>query len=157
MEEKYNLLFVCMGNICRSPAAEGIMEKIIREAGLTDKIKVGSAGTYGGHAGEEADPRMKKTAKERGYHLTSRSRKITMDDFTNFDMILVMDDNNYDIVYNMAPDIDSAKKIRRMTEFCRNIKTDHVPDPYYGGINGFNNVLDILEDACYGLLETIKS
>ncbi|MCD7962134.1 MAG: low molecular weight phosphotyrosine protein phosphatase [Rikenellaceae bacterium] len=150
--KKYKILFVCLGNICRSPAAEGIMNKIIEERGVKNSFVTDSAGTYGGHAGEKADSRMRKTAEERGYNLSSRSRKIQSDDFNEFDIILAMDDNNYYDLQEIAPDVDSMKKIRRMTDFCSNTDATHVPDPYYGGINGFNNVLDILEDACTGLI-----
>ena len=150
------LLFVCLGNICRSPAAEGVMQHYIAQAGLTERITVDSAGTYGGHAGSLPDPRMRKAAEKRGYLLTSRSRKITYSDFDRFDLIIVMDDSNYDDVYRLAPTMEAASKIRRMADFCQSVKCDHVPDPYYGGTNGCEWVLDILEDACNGLLKELK-
>lgn len=155
MKDKIKLLFVCLGNICRSPAAEGIMKKLTDNRGLADSVRVDSAGTYGGHAGEPADQRMRMAASKRGYDLTSISRKIRMDDFFNFDMIIVMDDDNYENVSRLAPDIESLDKIHRMTDFCRKHDVPYVPDPYYGGSRGFENVLDILEDACTGLLDEI--
>lgn len=155
MADKTKILFVCLGNICRSPAAEGIMQHIVDKRGMSGRIEVDSAGTYGGHAGEPADRRMREAARARGYDLTSRSRKIRMDDFFDFDMIIVMDDSNYDDVHSLAPDIGSTEKIHRMTDLCKTHKVTYVPDPYYGGRNGFENVLDILEDACGRLLEKI--
>ncbi len=151
------LLFVCLGNICRSPAAEGIMQSIVAGEGLQDEIEVDSAGTYGGHAGERADARMRQAASKRGYDLTSRSRRMEETDFDRFDMIVVMDDSNYERVHRMAPSPEAARKIYRMTEFCRRHPgADHIPDPYYEGAQGFERVLDLLEDACGGLLEFIK-
>ena len=155
MEKKYRLLFVCLGNICRSPAAEGIMRRLTERAGLADRFELDSAGTYGGHAGDLPDPRMRSAAAARGYRLTHRSRRITDDDFDRFDRILVMDDANYERVCRLAPDRESIGKIYRMTEFCRTSKADHVPDPYYEGHEGFEIVLDLLEDACGGLLEEL--
>lgn len=152
----YKILFVCMGNICRSPTAEGIMNHLIEEEGLQAFIQTDSAGTYGGHAGELPDTRMRQHASRRGYHLTHRSRRITLEDFELFDLILVMDDNNMDALQRMVLDIESARKVERMTDYCRQLNTDHVPDPYYGGSKGFENVMDILEDACAGLLQEVK-
>lgn len=156
MKEKKRLLFVCLGNICRSPAAEGIMEHLVKEAGLEDSFEIDSAGTYGGHSGDLPDSRMRAHASRRGYRLTSRSRKITTDDFYDNDLILAMDDSNYDRLRNLAPDPESVAKICRMTDYCRCLQVDHVPDPYYSGSEGFEQVLDILEDACRGLLEELK-
>ena len=155
-ERKYRILFVCLGNICRSPAAEEIMRQKIALAGLSDRISVDSAGTYGGHAGDLPDPRMRRAAATRGYCLSSRARRIVSDDFDRFDRIVVMDDTNYERVHRMAPDIASAEKIDRMTDFCLRYNADHVPDPYYEGAEGFENVLDLLEDACDGLLAEVR-
>lgn len=152
---KVRVLFVCLGNICRSPAAEGIMEQMVRHAGLSEMISVDSAGTYGGHAGEHADSRMRRAAAARGYNLTSLSRQIKTDDFDTSDMIIVMDDSNYERVSRLATDRESLHKIYRMTEFCTSHTYDHVPDPYYEGAQGFEIVLDLLEDACSGLLKEI--
>lgn len=158
MKEKtapYKLLFVCLGNICRSPAAEGVMKSLVGQAGQADRFEIDSAGTYGGHAGEGADARMQRAAAKRGYRLTSRSRRLRSEDFDRFDRILVMDDANYENVHRMAPDPESARKIYRMVEFCRHHDATYVPDPYYEGAEGFEIVLDLLEDACQGLYEDL--
>lgn len=149
------LLFVCLGNICRSPSAEGIMAKLVAEAGLQNRITIDSAGTYGGHAGELPDSRMRAHAARRGYNLTHRSRQIETSDFDRFDLILAMDNRNYDTLMRLAPDVESQAKIHRMTEYCRHLQADHIPDPYYEGASGFELVLDLLEDACGGLLEVL--
>lgn len=149
---KTRILFVCLGNICRSPMAEAIMAKLVKEAGLTEEIEVDSAGIIGYHQGEGSDPRMKMHAQRRGYNLTHISRKVRESDFNNFDLIISMDDSNYDKLMELAPTIEDEQKIKRMTYFCKTFVVDHVPDPYYGGAQGFENVIDILEDACNGLL-----
>lgn len=151
------LLFVCLGNICRSPAAHGIMEKLITERGLQDQIGVDSAGTYAGHRGELPDARMRAHAAQRGLQLTHRSRPVISSDFEVFDMILAMDDTNYFNLMQMAPDLDAQEKIFRMMQFSQHSDIDHVPDPYYGGSDGFEQVLDLLEDACNGLLDNLLS
>lgn len=157
MKEKYKILFVCLGNICRSPAAEGILKDRLQKAGLTENVEVDSAGTYGGHAGDLPDNRMRAHAARRGYALTHRSRQIVADDFEKFDLILGMDDSNISILQRLAPDPESLAKIRRTTDFCRKLPYDHIPDPYYSGSDGFELVLDILEDACNGLVEELKN
>ncbi len=156
MNDKKKLLFVCLGNICRSPSAEGIMKKIVKDAGLEDKIHIDSAGTSGWHEGELPDSRMRVHAKRRGYVLDSLSRPVRSDDFDKFDIILAMDDTNYHALKNRAPNIEAEQKIYRMTDFSKYLKHDYVPDPYYGGADGFDLVIDILEDACEGLLDAIK-
>lgn len=150
------ILFVCLGNICRSPAAEGVFKQMVEKHGYSDQFTIDSAGTYGGHAGSKADARMRTAASKRGYNLTSLSRKINSDDFDNFDMIIVMDDQNYERVHRLAPTVESYNKIYRMSEFCLKTKVTHVPDPYYEGVEGFEIVLDILEDGCENLLNNIK-
>lgn len=154
--EATSILFVCLGNICRSPAADGIMHKLVEEEGLDQIISIDSAGTYGGHAGDLPDARMRHHARRRGYELHHRSRKVKSDDFDEFDLILAMDDANYDNLFRLAPSPEARQKIHRMTDFCQKIPADHVPDPYYEGADGFERVLDILEDACSGLLSVIK-
>ena len=149
------ILFVCMGNICRSPAAEGIMKHKALERGLGDFFHIDSAGTYGYHEGELPDSRMRSHALRRGYNLNSHSRPIVYDDFRKFDLVIGMDDNNINNLKRMAPDIESQRKIRRMTDYCRHHPDNHVPDPYYGGASGFEHVLDLLEDACEGLLDEL--
>ena len=150
------ILFVCMGNICRSPAAEGIMHQKVQEQGLDDYYLIDSAGTYGYHEGELPDSRMRSHALRRGYNLTSRSRPIVYNDFETFDLIIGMDDNNINNLKRIAPDLESQQKIRRMTDYCRHHSDNHVPDPYYGGASGFEHVLDLLEDACEGLLDVLN-
>lgn len=158
MEKKYKILFVCLGNICRSPAAEGILQELLQRAKLSENIEVDSAGTYGGHAGELPDSRMRAHATRRGYKLTHRSRQIKWDDFEKFDLILGMDDTNISNLTTISPQSGIAwAKIRRTTDFCRKLPYDHIPDPYYSGSDGFELVLDILEDACNGLIEELKN
>lgn len=146
------ILFVCLGNICRSSSAEEIMRVLIKQAGLEQEIVVDSAGILSYHEGELPDSRMRMHAARRGYQLTHRSRPVRTLDFYEFDMLIGMDDRNIQDLMDRAPDLESEKKIHRMTDFCRTKLVDHVPDPYYGGASGFENVLDILEDACAGLL-----
>lgn len=148
---KNKILFVCLGNICRSPAAEGIMRAIVRAKGLEEQFEIDSAGTYGGHAGEKPDVRMRAAAAQRGYDLTHRSRRLCSDDFEHFDMVVAMDDSNYEDASRMAPDRESLDKLYRMVDFCKTHHVAYVPDPYYGGQRGFDDVLDILEDACGNL------
>lgn len=153
-----NILFVCLGNICRSPAAEGVMTALVQRAGLAGEIRCDSAGTIGYHAGEPADHRMRHSAAQRGYELTSISRKVDPEvDFEKFDLIVAMDDENLRDLRAMDRDQIYAGKMHKMTDFCRRSKASYVPDPYYGGAQGFENVLDILEDACGGLLEKLRN
>lgn len=153
---KRKILFVCLGNICRSPAAEGVLKAAAERKGLSDKIVVDSAGTYGGHAGQLPDSRMRSAAARRGYDLTHRARQITEEDFIDFDMIVVMDDMNYESVSRLAPERRYLDKLYRFAEFCgRHPQWSHVPDPYYEGREGFELVLDLLEDGCEGILEKI--
>lgn len=155
-KEKYKILFVCLGNICRSPMAETIMNKLIKENHLSNRIMVDSAGIIGFHAGEKADSRMRQHAYQRGYNITHISRPISISDFDDFDLILSMDESVYDSLLDKAPSIPHESKVVRMTDFCQ-IHTDatHVPDPYYGGASGFEHVIDLLEDSCIGLLKYI--
>ena len=129
---KTSILFVCLGNICRSPAAEGIMRSMVTERGLENDFEIDSAGTYAGHRGELPDSRMRLAAAARGYTLTHRSRKIREEDFDRFGMIVVMDDENYENVHRLAPSREAAQRIFRMTEFCRRHPDwSYIPDPYY--------------------------
>ena len=150
------LLFVCLGNICRSPSAEAVMNALIKKSGLEDKIYCDSAGTYGGHAGQPADSRMQSHAIKRGYNLTSISRALTYNDLKDFDLIIGMDSENISSIHFLDKKDIYSDKIVRMTDFCTKEKANYVPDPYYGGASGFEHVLDILEDACEGLLNMLK-
>jgi protein-tyrosine phosphatase len=155
---KKRILFVCLGNICRSPGAEAIMNELIKREGLEDEIYCDSAGIMDFHAGESSDTRMQFHAKKRGYNLNSISRPLDPNiDFDQFDMIIGMDDQNIRNLRSLARDQEDIKKIYLMTVFCRKQKYDRVPDPYYGGEKGFEVVLDILEDACAGLLDYLKN
>ncbi|MBF0649022.1 low molecular weight phosphotyrosine protein phosphatase [Dysgonomonas sp. GY75] len=154
--KEYKILFVCLGNICRSPAAEGILKRMVREQGLDDKISVDSAGTSGYHDGDLPDHRMRQHGARRGYKFDSRSRRFTSRDFDRFDIILAMDDSNYHNIMRLAPDLESEKKVYRMVDFSKRFGHDHIPDPYYSGADGFELVLDLLEDACEGLLDKLK-
>ena len=150
------ILFVCLGNICRSSSAEEVMRTFVKREGLEEKIEVDSAGILNYHQGELPDSRMRMHAYHRGYELTHRSRPVCTEDFLNFDLIIGMDDRNIQDLKDRAPSPEAEKKIRRMTDYCCTKLVDYVPDPYYGGAQGFETVLDILEDACEGLLEEIR-
>lgn len=147
------VLFICLGNICRSPAAHGILEHI---AG--SELEVESAGTSAYHAGEKADARMRKAASERGISLNSISRGFKIKDFEHYDLIITMDDSNYFNITNLDYQNEFKSKIFKMTSFLSEKYSDvkEIPDPYYGGSQGFEFVLDLLEDACKNLLDKIK-
>lgn len=155
--EKKKILFVCLGNICRSSAAEGVMRRLVEEAGRADEFVIDSAGILSYHRGELPDARMRAHAARRGYELVHRSRPVTTDDFFDFDLIIGMDARNMDDLRERAPSPAEWGKLRRMTDFCtRHPQADYVPDPYYGGAEGFELVLDLLEDACEGLLRELS-
>ncbi|MBR2154853.1 MAG: low molecular weight phosphotyrosine protein phosphatase [Bacteroidaceae bacterium] len=156
-EKKTSILFVCLGNICRSPMAEAIMQKRVEEAGVRNLFHIDSAGLISYHEGEGADPRMKSHAFRHGYRLTHISRPVRPSDFDDFDLIIGMDDSNYDKLRRLAPTLEAEAKVQRMTDYCTQHVIDHVPDPYYGGAQGFENVIEILEDACAGLLTSLQS
>lgn len=155
--EKYKILFVCLGNICRSPAAEGIFKDVVEKAGFSDRFVIDSAGTGRYHIGQLPDSRMRRQASRRGITLDHRCRQVCDDDFESFDMIIGMDDSNISNLRRMAPTAESQKKIHRMSEFIdRDVfDYDHVPDPYYEGTEGFELVLDLLENSCANLLNAI--
>ena len=152
---KHRILFVCLGNICRSSTAEGVMLHLLKEAGLEHEFVIDSAGILSCHQGELPDSRMRAHAGRRGYELVHRSRPVRTEDFYDFDLILGMDHRNIADLNDRAPGPEEQKKIHRMTDYCTRIPTDHVPDPYYGGSEGFEYVIDILEDACAGLLNAL--
>lgn len=159
----FSVLFVCLGNICRSPAGEGVFRNLVTKKGLDSKFFIDSAGTIGYHEGNEADPRMRAASKRRGIAITSISRPIQPSDFVKFDLILAMDKQNREDILgaferwrtkNGLPP-DSHKKVKLMCSYCKKHDETEVPDPYYGGQQGFEKVLDLLEDACESLLESI--
>jgi len=151
-----SILFVCMGNICRSPMAEGVFLHILKREHREHDFVVDSAGTHGYHAGELADSRMRMHATKRGYTLESRSRRVTREDYENFDLIVAMDDANYDDLREKANSVDEKNKIVRMTDYCTKHQATHIPDPYYGGERGFEYVIDLLEDACENLITQVR-
>jgi protein-tyrosine phosphatase len=148
------ILFVCLGNICRSPAAEGIFTQKAINAGLN--LTIDSAGTSAWHEGQKADIRMRQTAKARGYELTSLARRVKNTDFDNFDYLIAMDDQNYDDLRQQATSTEQLEKILRMRDFFSREDIDHVPDPYFGGSEGFELVIDLLEEASENLINFIK-
>ena len=143
---------VCMGNICRSPTAHGVLEHLVQKTGLQQHIHVDSAGTHSYHIGAPPDPRSQQHAAARGYDLsTQRARHLQARDFTAFDWVLVMDADNERIARALCPP-QHQPKIHRLTAFCQRHQAQEVPDPYYGGHAGFEQVLDLCEDACTGFL-----
>lgn len=153
----YKLLFVCLGNICRSPAAENIMNHLIEKSNLSEHIVCDSAGTGGYHIGSPPDSRMTYAAKMREINLQGAARQFQVEDFDRFDLILTMDRENYRDVLSLDTAGKYGKKVRLMCDFCRYFDVQEVPDPYYGGKDGFDYVIEILLDACEGLLEYILS
>ena len=156
VSDKYKVLFVCLGNICRSPAAQGILEHIVRENGMQERIEVDSAGTYSGHRGELPDRRMRTAALYRGFALTHKARPVSGLDFLEFDMIVAMDDQNYEDLMHLAPSVEATHKIKKMASFLKQRQMSYIQDPYYMGAEGFSLVLDLLEDGCQNLFDTIK-
>ena len=151
------ILFVCMGNICRSPAAEAILKSLAEKEKLSDSLEIASAGTIDSHKGEGPDPRMKFHAAGRGYFLKSIARKFDPNvDFEKFDYIIAMDNDIYTEINRLDRGNQYTSKIHKMTEYKRLIDEDEVPDPFLGGKGGFEKVLDVLTDACRGLLKKLK-
>jgi protein-tyrosine phosphatase len=156
--ENIRILFVCMGNICRSPAAEGIFKTMVEKEKLSERIEIDSAGTIDYHIGESPDSRMKSHAASRGYFLKSKARMFEpKTDFEKFDYIITMDNEIFDEISQLDKQKSYRGKIHKMTEFNRYIKADEVPDPYFGGPEGFEKVIDILVDASRGLLNRLKN
>ncbi|MFL0752269.1 MAG: low molecular weight protein-tyrosine-phosphatase [Prochlorococcus sp.] len=153
------LLFVCLGNICRSPAAEGVFLHQLKIQGLEKQFLVDSAGTGGWHVGRPADSRMRNAAAQRGILLPSRARQIKAKDLQTFDLILTMDADNLLNVQSLAGELGqiATARIKPMLSYASKTSLQEVPDPYYGGDAGFEEVLDLLEDACKGLLDELKS
>jgi len=152
----YKLLFVCLGNICRSPAAENIMNHLIAEAGLSSQIECDSAGTSSYHIGSAPDRRMSQTLRARGLPVQGRARQIEISDFEEFDQILAMDKDNYRNILALDRSGRYHSKVKLICDYARNHAEQEVPDPYYGGSEGFEQVADLLLDSCTGLLAEIK-
>ncbi len=152
-----NVLFVCMGNICRSPTAEGVFRDLVFKQNYSNSIFTDSAGTHAYHIGEPPDGRSQKTALSRGIDLSDlRARKAVKEDFDNFDYVLAMDNDNYQILKALCPS-NYLDKLKLFLDFTSDYNDSEVPDPYYGGVQGFDYVFDLVESASNGLLDDIKS
>ena len=155
--KKTKVLFVCSGNICRSPSAEAVFKKLVKTKGLKDQFEIDSAGTGSWHVGESPDRRMQMHAKKRGYNLTGISRRINpFTDFDYYDLIIGMDDYNIRELKSRTQKKGDLAKIHKMTDFVKKWNYDEIPDPYYGGDESFELVIDLLEDSCKGLLEKLS-
>lgn len=154
--KKASVLFVCMGNICRSPTAEGVFRHMVRRAGVEDQFEIDSAGTHDYHIGKAPDTRAQQAARGRGYDLSGlRGRQVSKADFERFDLVLAMDRDNLQNLLRLCP-AEHQHKVKLFLEFSRNFDEREVPDPYYGGAQGFEHVLDMVEDAAQGLIEAMK-
>mgnify|MGYP002336240484 CR=1 FL=1 len=151
------VLFVCLGNICRSPTAEGVMRALVRDAGLDGEIEVESAGTASYHVGDPPDARSVAAATDRGVALDSRARQVSEADFNGFDLLIAMDRSNCEELRALAPDDESEARVRLLREFDPDADGPDVPDPYYGGADGFEDVLDIVERSSRALLDEIRA
>jgi protein-tyrosine phosphatase len=150
------LLFVCMGNICRSPSAEGVFRRVLADKAPQLPVEIDSAGTHDYHVGSPPDRRAVEAALRRGVDLSNlRARQISHQDFARFDLILVMDEENLSAVRAIAP-AQYRSRVRLLMEYAPNASLPHVPDPYYGGLRGFEEVLDLLEEASEGLLAALS-
>lgn len=155
-KDKIKILFVCLGNICRSPAAEGVMKSIVEAEGAETRFEIDSAGTGNYHIGDLPDPRMRVHARHRGYNLTHRCRQVRESDFDEFDIIVAMDASNQRNLMRIAPTVEAEQKIIMMADFSDMAsRYDHIPDPYYEGAEGFELVLDLLESACRNLYDSL--
>ena len=148
-----SVLFVCLGNICRSPTGEGVLQHLLESRGLEDQIRVDSAGTIGYHDGAPADSRMQAAAERRGYELLSRSRKILADDLENFDLVIAMDRENLADIQRLSE--SPSATIKLLSDFLGDDWPSDVPDPYYGGDEGFEYVMDMIEAACPSIIESV--
>jgi len=158
LEEKTNLCFVCLGNIVRSPLAENLFVHLSEKAGVGDKYQVDSAGTSNWHVGEPPDWRMQRVAGRHGVKIDGRARQFQVDDFERFDMILAMDIHNRDTLRIQAPDEQARRKIHLLREFDPHASPESsVPDPYYEGIDGFDEIYQIIERSCQGLLGKLEA
>ena len=153
------ILFVCLGNICRSPTAEAVMHRLVREAGLEREIEIASAGTGGWHVGDRPDARATAAARRRGFEMRSVAQQVTAADFDRYDLLIAMDRDNLRNLRALAPDAEAAGRIHLLREFdpaSAGAPDLDVPDPYYGGADGFDHVLDLVEAACAGLLDALR-
>ena len=156
MRNKVAILFVCMGNICRSPTAHGVFRALVESEGLSDRITIDSAGTHAYHVGSSPDRRAQATARERGIDLSDLlARRVEVEDFDSFDYVIVMDQDNYISLSEICPD-RHLDKIQLFMDFASHMRTREVPDPYYGGASGFERVFDLVEAASQGLLQEIR-
>jgi protein-tyrosine phosphatase len=156
MADVTRVLFVCMGNICRSPTAEGVFRNRVEKAGMQERIHIDSAGTHDYHVGDPPDPRSCAAAMRRGYDLSAlRARQVRREDFVDFDYVLPMDEVNFRHLERLCPEAQRSK-LRMFVSFSGQ-DVDGVPDPYYGGAQGFDRVLDLIEDAADGLLKEIAA
>jgi protein-tyrosine phosphatase len=151
------LLFVCLGNICRSPAAENIMNHLVVQAGMSSQIECDSAGTASYHTGNPPDRRMRSAAANRDLPMIGKARQFSKADFTAFDLILAMDRENYHNILALDPQGQYRDKVKLMCDFATEHPDKEVPDPYYGGAEGFDYVIDLLLDACSGLLQELET
>lgn len=155
--QRRRILFVCLGNICRSPAAEIVFRQQAADAGRSDEFHIDSAGTIGHHQGSPPDPRMSEALKRQGFTVSGRARKIETKDLETFDLIVTMDESNLADVRGLDPAGKFHPKIRPFVSFCREHDDLRVPDPYYGGQRGFDHVIELLKDGCAGILDELKS
>ena len=153
----HRILFVCLGNICRSPAAEAVFKHLIKREGIEDQFTIDSAGTGDWHIGELADKRMRAAAEKRGIEMTSRARQIREEDFKEFDLIIAMDDSNVANIKKIMVDEADVKKIKKMTDYQSDKSVTNVPDPYFGGEEGFEYVLDLVNEASKGLINDLSN
>lgn len=154
---KHTVLFICLGNICRSPAAEGIMKSLVKKEGMSDDFFIDSAAIGSWHIGQLPDSRMRKCGAEHGYRFDSHARQFQKSDFQHFDLIVVMDNENYRAITSMASSQADKDKVVRIADYLTHHREyTTVPDPYYGDYSDFELVIELLEDACQGLLDSIK-
>lgn len=155
-ENPFKILFVCLGNICRSPTAEGIFQHLVNKRGLQPYFYIDSAGTSAWHIGEPANSKSRQTAEKHGVKLNSRGRKFNFDDLEEFDLILAMDQENLQNIRQPDSQNRFSEKVKLMREYDPNPGDHEVPDPYYGGMDGFQNVFDVLRRSCENLLDELE-
>ena len=152
----HHILFLCMGNICRSPAAHCVFQHLVDQAGLSDQFEIESAGTTGYHQGEPPDRRMQQVLRARGIPVIGRSKQLDSFDLAHYDLILAMDNDNFDGAISLARGEEQRAKVMRFCDYCTEHEANEVPDPYYGGDRGFEEVMDLIEDGCRNLLERLR-